>query len=135
MSVDERARAGLFLSFQSPPDVPGVKNNLFIRTALNAQRKARGEVKAKIKEARNALPRDEQVALLRGGLGHVLDGARNVLNRIGSTPFLQAAEEATPEHFVLAVADVDTQDLPAPAAVTPVATTTAIETTCPPLPG
>jgi len=43
MSVEERARAGLFLSFQSPPDIPGVKNNLFIRSAVNAVREARGE--------------------------------------------------------------------------------------------
>ena len=43
MDVQQRARAGLFLSFQSPPDIPGVKNNLFIRTALNAVREARGE--------------------------------------------------------------------------------------------
>jgi Fe-S cluster assembly ATP-binding protein len=40
----QRARAGLFLSFQAPPDIPGVKNNLFIRTAVNAVREARGEV-------------------------------------------------------------------------------------------
>jgi Fe-S cluster assembly ATP-binding protein len=43
LPAHERARAGLFLSFQSPPDVPGVKNNLFIRTALNAVREARGQ--------------------------------------------------------------------------------------------
>ena len=43
MNVEERARAGLFLSFQAPPDIPGVKNNLFIRTAVNAVREARGE--------------------------------------------------------------------------------------------
>jgi Fe-S cluster assembly ATP-binding protein len=43
MAPHERARAGLFLSFQAPPDIPGVKNNLFLRTALNAQREARGE--------------------------------------------------------------------------------------------
>ncbi len=43
LPAHERARAGLFLSFQSPPDVPGVKNNLFIRTALNAQRESRGQ--------------------------------------------------------------------------------------------
>ena len=43
MSAHARARAGLFVSFQSPPDVPGVKNNLFIRTALNAVRESRGE--------------------------------------------------------------------------------------------
>lgn len=44
MSPQDRARAGLFLSFQAPPDIPGVKNNLFIRTAVNAGREARGEV-------------------------------------------------------------------------------------------
>ncbi|MBS7349604.1 MAG: Fe-S cluster assembly ATPase SufC [Comamonas sp.] len=43
LSAHERARAGFFLSFQSPPDIPGVKNNLFIRTALNAVRESRGE--------------------------------------------------------------------------------------------
>ncbi|HWI83106.1 Fe-S cluster assembly ATPase SufC [Ramlibacter sp.] len=43
MNVEERARAGLFLSFQSPPEIPGVKNNLFIRSAVNAVRAARGE--------------------------------------------------------------------------------------------
>lgn len=43
MNVEERARAGLFLSFQSPPDIPGVKNNLFIRSAVNAVRESRGE--------------------------------------------------------------------------------------------
>ena len=43
LPAHERARAGLFVSFQSPPDVPGVKNNLFIRTALNAQHEARGQ--------------------------------------------------------------------------------------------
>jgi Fe-S cluster assembly ATP-binding protein len=43
LNVEQRARAGLFLSFQSPPDIPGVKNNLFIRTAVNAVRESRGE--------------------------------------------------------------------------------------------
>ena len=43
MNVEQRARGGLFLSFQSPPDIPGVKNNLFIRTSLNAVRESRGE--------------------------------------------------------------------------------------------
>jgi Fe-S cluster assembly ATP-binding protein len=44
MSVEQRARAGLFLSFQAPADIPGVKNNLFIRSAVNAVRESRGEV-------------------------------------------------------------------------------------------
>ena len=43
MNVQERARAGLFMSFQAPPDIPGVKNNLFIRSALNAVREARDQ--------------------------------------------------------------------------------------------
>lgn len=43
MSAQQRARAGFFLSFQSPPDIPGVKNNLFIRSAVNAVRESRGE--------------------------------------------------------------------------------------------
>jgi Fe-S cluster assembly ATP-binding protein len=43
LSPEARARVGLFVSFQSPPDIPGVKNNLFIRTALNEVRHARGE--------------------------------------------------------------------------------------------
>ena len=34
MEPQDRARAGLFLSFQSPPEIPGVKNNLFIRLSL-----------------------------------------------------------------------------------------------------
>ncbi|WP_285672414.1 Fe-S cluster assembly ATPase SufC [Paralimibaculum aggregatum] len=40
---DARAAAGLFLAFQYPVEIPGVNNMTFIRTALNAQRKARGE--------------------------------------------------------------------------------------------
>lgn len=43
MNVEQRARAGLFLSFQAPPEIPGVKNNLFIRSAVNAVRESRGE--------------------------------------------------------------------------------------------
>ncbi|MFD1797218.1 Fe-S cluster assembly ATPase SufC [Paracoccus aurantiacus] len=40
---EERAAAGLFLAFQYPVEIPGVGNMTFLRTALNAQRKARGE--------------------------------------------------------------------------------------------
>jgi Fe-S cluster assembly ATP-binding protein len=43
MSVDERAAAGLFLAFQYPLEVPGVATMSFLRTALNAQRKKRGQ--------------------------------------------------------------------------------------------
>jgi len=43
MAPEERARAGLFLSFQSPPDLPGVRNNLFMRTSLNSVLEAQGK--------------------------------------------------------------------------------------------
>ena len=44
LAPDERAARGVFLSFQYPLEIPGVPALTFIRTALNAQRKARGEV-------------------------------------------------------------------------------------------
>ena len=43
LEADERAARGLFLSFQYPLEIPGVPALTFVRTALNAQRKARGE--------------------------------------------------------------------------------------------
>jgi Fe-S cluster assembly ATP-binding protein len=43
MEPDERAAKGVFLAFQYPVEIPGVATMNFLRTALNAQRKARGE--------------------------------------------------------------------------------------------
>jgi len=43
MEPEGRAALGLFLAFQYPVEIPGVGNMTFLRTALNAQRKARGE--------------------------------------------------------------------------------------------
>src|SRR3954449_10812577 len=43
MEPDERAAKGVFLAFQYPIEIPGVATMQFLRTALNAQRKARGE--------------------------------------------------------------------------------------------
>ncbi|GMM61428.1 Fe-S cluster assembly ATPase SufC [Novosphingobium pituita] len=43
MAPHERAAAGLFLGFQYPVEIPGVSNVQFLREALNAQRKQRGE--------------------------------------------------------------------------------------------
>ena len=43
MEPEERAAAGLFLAFQYPVEIPGVGNMTFMRTAVNAQRKSRGE--------------------------------------------------------------------------------------------
>ena len=43
MAAEEHAHKGIFLSFQYPVEIPGVGNMTFLRTAVNAQRKARGE--------------------------------------------------------------------------------------------
>ena len=43
MKPEERAAAGLFLAFQYPVEIPGVGNMTFLRTAVNSQRKLRGE--------------------------------------------------------------------------------------------
>jgi Fe-S cluster assembly ATP-binding protein len=42
MQAEERARAGVFLAFQYPVEIPGVSNALFLKTALNSIRKQRG---------------------------------------------------------------------------------------------
>jgi Fe-S cluster assembly ATP-binding protein len=43
MAPEERARAGLFLGFQYPVEIPGVNNAYLLKTALNARRRQRGE--------------------------------------------------------------------------------------------
>ena len=43
LEPEERAAAGLFLAFQYPVEIPGVGNMTFLRTALNSQKKLRGE--------------------------------------------------------------------------------------------
>ena len=43
MPAEERARAGLFLGFQYPVEIPGVNNVYLLKAALNAKRKAAGE--------------------------------------------------------------------------------------------
>jgi len=43
LSVEERARKGIFLAFQYPVEIPGVNTNVFLRTALNSIRKSKGE--------------------------------------------------------------------------------------------
>jgi len=43
LAPDERAQAGVFLAFQYPVEIPGVNNMYFLRSALNAVKRARGE--------------------------------------------------------------------------------------------
>jgi Fe-S cluster assembly ATP-binding protein len=56
MTVDERARAGLFLAFQYPAAIPGVSVANFLRTALNARRAERGATGAVGDQKRNDMP-------------------------------------------------------------------------------
>ena len=50
MDPAERATAGIFLAFQYPMEIPGVATMEFLKTAMNAQRKARGEPELKVPE-------------------------------------------------------------------------------------
>ena len=43
MEADERARAGIFLAFQYPVEIPGVTTSVFLKTAINAKRSAQGK--------------------------------------------------------------------------------------------
>lgn len=43
MSIEERSAKGIFLAMQYPVEIPGVTTMMFLKTALNAQRRARGE--------------------------------------------------------------------------------------------
>jgi len=55
MEPDERAHAGVFLAFQYPMEIPGVASLTFLRTALNAHRKARGEDEISIPDFMRAI--------------------------------------------------------------------------------
>ena len=68
MEPEERAAAGLFLAFQYPVEIPGVGNMTFLRTAVNAQRKARGETEIsatdflkQVRERANSLQIDAEM--------------------------------------------------------------------------
>ena len=43
LGIDERAQAGVFLALQYPVEIPGVANSVFLKAAVNAQLRARGE--------------------------------------------------------------------------------------------
>ena len=45
MEADERARAGMFLAFQYPVELPGVTGMSFLRAAVNARRREAGKMK------------------------------------------------------------------------------------------
>ena len=87
MAPDERAAKGVFLAFQYPVEIPGVATMTFLRTALNAQRKARGESEfstpaflKKVREVASRLniPQD----MLRRGVNVGFSGGEKKRNEI-----------------------------------------------------
>lgn len=62
MEPEERAHAGFFMSFQYPVEIPGVSNIQFLRTAYNANRKARSQPELSVEEFEKLL--DEKMRLV-----------------------------------------------------------------------
>jgi Fe-S cluster assembly ATP-binding protein len=87
MEPDERAAAGLFLAFQYPLEIPGVATMTFLRTALNAQRKQRGEPELstpeflkKVREVAKKLDIDQE--MLRRAVNVGFSGGEKKRNEI-----------------------------------------------------
>ena len=87
MEPEERAAAGLFLAFQYPVEIPGVNNAYFLRAALNAQRKARGEEEVdsmnflkEVRAALRALKMDD--SLLKRAVNEGFSGGEKKRNEI-----------------------------------------------------
>jgi Fe-S cluster assembly ATP-binding protein len=87
MAPDERAAAGLFLAFQYPLEIPGVATMTFLRTALNAQRKKRGEAELstpdflkKVREVAKKLGIDQE--MLRRAVNVGFSGGEKKRNEI-----------------------------------------------------
>ena len=87
LEPDERAARGLFLAFQYPLEIPGVATMTFLRTALNAQRKKRGqaelttpEVLKRVREVAGRLGIDQD--MLRRGVNVGFSGGEKKRNEI-----------------------------------------------------
>src|SRR4051812_3823974 len=94
MDPDERAAKGLFLAFQYPMEIPGVATMTFLRTALNAQRKRRGEPELttpefmkKVRETAKDLHIDAE--MLRRGVNVGFSGGEKKRNEILQMALLQ----------------------------------------------
>jgi Fe-S cluster assembly ATP-binding protein len=84
---DERAAKGLFLAFQYPLEIPGVATYTFLRTALNSQRKRRGEAELltpefmkRVREVAGKLDIDQE--MLRRGVNVGFSGGEKKRNEI-----------------------------------------------------
>jgi Fe-S cluster assembly ATP-binding protein len=94
LEVEERAAAGLFLALQYPVEIPGVNNAYFLRAALNAQRKARGEPEVdsieflkRVRAELGQLKMDE--ALLKRAVNEGFSGGEKKRNEIVQMAVLQ----------------------------------------------
>ena len=94
MQPDERAAKGLFLAFQYPLEIPGVATMTFLRTALNAQRKKRGQAELStpeflklVREAAGKLEIDME--MLRRGVNVGFSGGEKKRNEILQMALLQ----------------------------------------------
>jgi Fe-S cluster assembly ATP-binding protein len=94
MEPDERAAKGLFLAFQYPMEIPGVATMTFLRTALNAQRKARGQTELStpefmklVREKASELEIDTE--MLRRGVNVGFSGGEKKRNEILQMALLQ----------------------------------------------
>jgi Fe-S cluster assembly ATP-binding protein len=94
MEPDERAAKGLFLAFQYPLEIPGVATMTFLRTALNAQRKRRGEAELstpdfmkRVREAAKNLSIEQD--MLRRGVNVGFSGGEKKRNEILQMALLQ----------------------------------------------
>src|SRR5882672_1951720 len=92
MAADERAREGIFLAFQYPVEIPGVNNTYFLRAALNAQHRHRGEAE---------LDAGQFLRVVRQRL-KVLDIADDLLQRAVNVGF-SGGEKKRNEIFQMAV--------------------------------
>jgi Fe-S cluster assembly ATP-binding protein len=87
LEPDERAARGLFLAFQYPLEIPGVATMTFLRTALNAQRKKRGQAELttpeflkRVREVAGRLEIDQD--MLRRGVNVGFSGGEKKRNEI-----------------------------------------------------
>ncbi len=87
LEIEERAREGLFLAFQYPVEIPGVSNMEFLKAAVDAKRKHRGEPELSavefMKVARNASKRVSlDQAFLKRGVNEGFSGGEKKRNEI-----------------------------------------------------
>ena len=94
LDAEERAHKGVFLSFQYPVEIPGVSVTNFIKTAINANRKAKGfedmpakEMLQKIREKSNLLEIDSRV--LSRSLNEGFSGGEKKRNEIFQMAMLE----------------------------------------------